>query len=445
MKRSSSLALVEDTGGEVRFDVVSASRLEGFDHGEFDAERVHGFDYLFDIAVKSGRSRQGWQHIQVRATAPGRDPEFDRSVRRFLDLRSGGDERRLFEALSKQDQVSVSWVNEGATAVYAIPVEHQGWWREVLENTGDLGPEDWRREYDWLLAYGYRAREFPFHRRRAPRHIRRMAEPPDRPVPFFAARSGAVPRAGRPTVAGVRLPSGERNPDYAQAYWVSDEPIEQAGQVAGKLTEVFSETGVWPLLWNSPEDLADYEPETGDLDAIDGVDVERVLRRCWDRVAGKNAAAIAPFGERFPGLAPGNPGRPAVEDPFGVAGLGTVTARLLLVPCNRPADAVTVLGGLARETDAAEISAVFRSWEERFNCAAVAVEPGLATVAVLSPPKSMDDALLLAAEYWAFCPPPEGGNPDTVKRLAAVMIGAGSSADQLTVDRQGAVWLVAPR
>jgi hypothetical protein len=97
-------------------------------------------------------------------------------------------------------------------------------------------------------------------------------------------------------------------------------------------------------------------------------------------------------------------------------------ACLLLVPCNRPADAITMLGGLAGEVQAPTISAVLRSWEERFFATAYEVAPDLVKLAVEAPPASEEHALLVAAEHMAFCPPDEAGVPGALRNVAKGLV-----------------------
>jgi hypothetical protein len=83
----------------------------------------------------------------------------------------------------------------------------------------------------------------------------------------------------------------------------------------------------------------------------------------------------------------------------------------------------TLIGGLAAEIDGPVISAVLRSWEERFGAVLIAIEPSYAVLSITAPPDDTDQALTLAAERWAFCSQPEGARPDAVQAIAAQLIG----------------------
>ena len=81
-----------------------------------------------------------------------------------------------------------------------------------------------------------------------------------------------------------------------------------------------------------------------------------------------------------------------------------------------------MLGGLTAEPEAPIISAVLRSWEERFFATAYEVAPDLVKLAVGAPPTSQEHALLLAAEHMAFCPPDDGGVPGALRKVAKGLV-----------------------
>jgi uncharacterized protein DUF4253 len=96
-----------------------------------------------------------------------------------------------------------------------------------------------------------------------------------------------------------------------------------------------------------------------------------------------------------------------------------------------------MLGGLASEQDAAVISAVLRSWEERFSATAYEVAPSLVKLSVAAPPATIEHALLVAAEHMAFCPPADGGAPGALGKLAgALRTTAGSATGSEETNRE---------
>lgn len=205
---------------------------------------------------------------------------------------------------------------------------------------------------------------------------------PERPVPYFAPRAGTLPRDGEATVAGVRLPAGSRCPHY----WATDDVVPDAPAVAARLAEAFAETGLWPVLWSFPETPDHYALPTTDPRAADGLDPAGIL----DTPLAKPATE----GER-------------PDDPFGAAAdsqrYGSGGSVLLLVPVNRPADAIAMLGALQSEfLSEAEITAVVRSWEERFGAVLTSHGPGTFDLVVAARPGNPAHARALAKEHHAL-------------------------------------------
>ena len=213
-------------------------------------------------------------------------------------------------------------------------------------------------------------------------------------------RAGRVPSSGTLLVAGIRLPRGSRCP----AHWASDAPVEKPYGIAARLAAAFPKTRLWPLLWIGGDDPDAYVVNTGDADKVARLDAREVLAQGWEKFAGNTT----PFDE-FPGLAPAR--RPSgANAPFGILednpignGAGREPMWLMLVPVNRPADALTVMGMFMTETLSDErISAVLRSWEERFGAVLAAIGPGEIAVSVPSPPGDVEQTLRIAAEHFAL-------------------------------------------
>lgn len=81
--------------------------------------------------------------------------------------------------------------------------------------------------------------------------------------------------------------------------------------------------------------------------------------------------------------------------------------RLALVPARRSADIPTAIGWTGptnHEGDTARLSAVLRSWEDRFGIRVVALGFDYLLVSVAAPPTTLDEAMSVAAEHFAFCP-----------------------------------------
>ena len=235
------------------------------------------------------------------------------------------------------------------------------------------------------------------------------------PVPFFAPRAGKLPSTGGATVGGVALPPGRR----CATFWATDQPTSQAVRLAARLAAAFPRTGLWPVLWipdnGGPGDYVPGLPgsfapvySVGEAVArVDRLNPEAVLKRSWARYGPPHTA--------FAGLAHGNltaAPRRVAADPFGTF-ISTFPSDetpingwvLMLVPCNRPADAIGITGLQQSEvmSDVA-IDAVVRSWEERFGAIVTAVGPGVLALVVDRPPTNADDVRRLAAEQLALAP-----------------------------------------
>ncbi len=140
-----------------------------------------------------------------------------------------------------------------------------------------------------------------------------------------------------------------------------------------------------------------------------------------------DAVALAPYGTAWPGLAPAcpavvDPDERAAEVAAALVEYDILTApRIALVPAERSADvlaAIGWLGPLNYDEDAAPFSAVLRSWEDRFGIRVVALEFDVLHVSVPHPPRTLEEALPIAAEHFAFCPDNIWQDSETLERYA---------------------------
>jgi uncharacterized protein DUF4253 len=237
---------------------------------------------------------------------------------------------------------------------------------------------------------------------------RLTAAAPAQRVAFFAPRVGSLPRSGTATVGGVALPRGSRCPHY----WATDAPTTGAVALARRLARVFPQTGLWPVLWDWEESPDHYARSSGDPRRADRVEVEAALRSVWKTYRSDGAS--------FGGLAAGGTPPAREPDPYAqLAASGDLESStgqvLLLVPVHRPADAIAMLGFIQSEvaSDAA-LTAVARSWEERFGAFVVSIGPGELGVSVSAPPTAANQARALAAEQSAFAPEGDDESLDVV-------------------------------
>jgi hypothetical protein len=209
--------------------------------------------------------------------------------------------------------------------------------------------------------------------------------------------------------------------DDAARLWATSDRIPDAGQVWRALTDIHPDTGLVPILLaflnrgheGRPWDEGELDNRC-DLAAVDRLDAATVLARQW---AGEAPTAeeleedpewremIAPYGEHFPGLAPAQD-QVLSEAELAQAMAWFGPARIGLVPAARPADVLALVGynGTVNGFGTPELlSAVLRSWEDRFG--AVLVEVGFDHIRLLArrPPRTVRDAQAVAAELWPMC------------------------------------------
>lgn len=115
------------------------------------------------------------------------------------------------------------------------------------------------------------------------------------------------------------------------------------------------------------------------------------------------------------GLASGGP----VGDAVKIAAPDTVQ-RLLLVPVTRPADVPAHLGwwGAANyDLSGGDISAVLRSWEDRFGAVLIGMGFDTLTLHAAHPPVEPRQIELVAREQFAFCPDIVDQGVETIEAL----------------------------
>lgn len=236
-----------------------------------------------------------------------------------------------------------------------------------------------------------------------------------------------IPPAGPMRLGSVQLPDGRQLSDgYADPplplLWATNEPVLDAPRVWQVLTSMHHETGLVPILLaflggghqGRPWDAGELNLRC-DLAAVGQVDAASVLARAWagnqpspeeyEREPGFFADWFPPFGSQFPGLAPGqDQALTEAELDRALSWLGP--ARIGLVPAARPADVLALVGcnGTANGYGTPELlSAVLRSWEDRFG--AVLVEVGFDQIRMLAgrPPRTLPEAQAVAAELDIMC------------------------------------------
>lgn len=217
-------------------------------------------------------------------------------------------------------------------------------------------------------------------------HLRLVAE---NPGDLADAETGAI--GGVEINEGLVIVTDAGDPSF----WIStDEGKDSAAWIA--LAAAFPETGLWPL---HLESLAFGDEEgrpwrTAEL-APEPVSAEEVLDilSTWSSSGPGSELAPSTEGQSTAALAP--------------SALATDEAALGLVPVSRPADVVAQLGwwGPANYDQApGEMSAVLRSWEDRFGAYVTRLGFADMYISVTRPPTELSDAQALAVEHFAWCP-----------------------------------------
>ncbi|WP_216210118.1 DUF4253 domain-containing protein [Amycolatopsis aidingensis] len=218
--------------------------------------------------------------------------------------------------------------------------------------------------------------------------------------------------------------------------WVSEEPLDEPDRYPACVA-AHPESGLWPVL--IPGDLRfelsgeDWIVDRSWLPPAGGrvaaVDVAATLARWWGKPC-CDGHCLEPFDAEFPGLARAASRR---ADPLAEAGnTGSVLARqgssrLGLVATERPADIPALLGwsGMINTTnEVAAISAVLRSWEERFGAVLISLGFDTLELSVAAPPKTRERALTTAAEHRAFCLESFTGQQGDLREFADNLLGA---------------------
>ncbi|KQV14288.1 MULTISPECIES: DUF4253 domain-containing protein [unclassified Kitasatospora] len=246
---------------------------------------------------------------------------------------------------------------------------------------------------------------------------------------------------------GRMITSDEGDGDR-QPRWLSDGPA--AAGLWARMRAEHARTGLWPLLLDSRDPL-DSESSpwgTGELfpermSSPDIHDPAELLAKWWkdyttldeddDMLSTEERQAVtAPFGRLWPGLAPA-PRSPLDPDAMAAEyaehfASRRPQSRLGLVAAETGSEALTAAGWdgpLNYDNDTAKFSAVVRGWEQRFGARVVAIGPATLHLSVAAPPTTAEEALLVAAEHFAFCPDNiwQSNHPHLLATYAERLIG----------------------
>lgn len=200
--------------------------------------------------------------------------------------------------------------------------------------------------------------------------------------------------------------------------WTTDDPVHD-GDCYPRCVADFHRTSLWPILIPPDSRFAengeDWIDDRGfgnpELERAASADPAAILAGWW----AENCCAgtcLDPYDAGFPGLARKSSSR---ADPLvAAAASGSLLSRasmpdgyrLGLVEVDRPADVPAALGwtGMINRTpDVGGLSAVLRSWQDRFGAVLFALGFDSLLLSVAAPPTTASRALALAAEHRAFC------------------------------------------
>jgi Domain of unknown function (DUF4253) len=260
---------------------------------------------------------------------------------------------------------------------------------------------------------------------------------------------GRLPGEGPVRLGSVALPTGRLITGYLgkeSVAWATTEPVPGLGRIWAVLSELRSRTGLVPIQLDSLADDVSrvwgggdfMEPQ--DPRAADDVDVGAVLENLWrgsvwpDEDDAEAMERWAPFTLEWPGLAAPEPAPlplaerrhaldvllPRIRAANGV----TPEGRICLVAAGRPADVLPVLGwsGLVNHggLPLLWLTAVLRSWEDRFGARLIDVGYDTLRLLVDRPPRTLAAAQRLAAEQVVLaddCLDGAGDIPSLAPRL----------------------------
>jgi hypothetical protein len=234
------------------------------------------------------------------------------------------------------------------------------------------------------------------------------------------------------------------------ALWLSDGPASESLWTRAYADRLHS--GLWPLLLEPLSHDERFRPwESGELSLDDSTpadlhDPGSLLAEWWADYTSHDPgskplpdpadrhAVTAPYGTRWPGLAPAVT---PVADPDSMALQYAAhllsqerSLRLGLVAATRGSGALAAAGWtgpLNYVSDTGQIAAIVRSWEDRFGARVVGAGFADLYMSVAAPPTTMDEALPVAAEHFAFCPDNIWqGRPGTLTGYASRLVGINS-------------------
>ncbi len=240
-------------------------------------------------------------------------------------------------------------------------------------------------------------------------------------------RSGSGSVQGAMTILDTRPPLRVRD-----TVRVSHTPLDDVALYRRLLLDAPA-AGRCPVLLPGPAPVAvavGWNPAAA-LAELEHRDAAAVLAGRYPPGCLHHPDCLAPFGASFPGLAPATTGvalltRAEIAETAVEEAEASTDSVLAVVPVARPADVPAAVGwsGTGSDRDTVGVSAVLRSWEDRFGALLVRTGPATLELAVAAPPWERSECLAAAAEHFAFCDDTYRGNPGTLGDYANSLRGA---------------------
>lgn len=230
-------------------------------------------------------------------------------------------------------------------------------------------------------------------------------------TPTFHATPGQLPAPDAGEVGGVAIPRGQlvKNADGVAVAWLGTDVLSEDRLIGliRDLAGVFSRTGLWPIrVPTQYRDDAVLDPpwlETGPERSLAAIPTAPAVYERICRDYARHSADLEPLVPPVTALARRQPGPEMMPSGLRIAKGGG----LLLVPVARPADVPAVLGWLGAtntQLTGADITAVLRSWEDRFEAVLVSIGFDTLEVQVGNRPESAQQRGKLVSEHYWICP-----------------------------------------
>jgi hypothetical protein len=252
------------------------------------------------------------------------------------------------------------------------------------------------------------------------------------------------PEPASPLVMGsFELPAGHclvrGNGEGEQALlWATDRSVEGPGRLWTAINSARPDgLGCVLLPWRDYEpylDVAKLPRAATSPEEIGALDPDRLLGAMWEMALpahdqdeeARSRHVRAPLGRDWPGLAPAGP-RSLSSEALAAAVSSLPPARVGVVATSRLADLAGLIGWNRDVIDhfsPPELSAVLRSWEDRFGATLFRMGGATLDLLVERPPADYGLAVRVAAEHYALCPDIIDQGAGTVAAYAHQLVGA---------------------